>query len=240
MTTQTRVRSNGDDTWEQLMAEQAEGVLPRSFLHEGEIINAPSDENPLPMRVTDLNFRGYRKVWDTKTGDMSLQPYWLLWQAARKHHPDGTQMFTTADPHIPQDHGEDLFCPLNPNAPEEERFTGMGFKPCRKQHIPHMAAQQSHLEHSHKRAFIAIQQKFERIQREEDRELQLRAITAQERVAEAMLSQVGGGAPTRRTSISGTDTAVAGECDTCHEQITAKNKLGLNSKMRAHMRNAHN
>lgn len=233
MTIQQRVRANGDDTWEQLMAEQADGVLPGSFLHEGEIINIPSEENPLPMRVTDLNFRGYRKVWDTKTGDMSLQPYWLLWQAARKHHPDGTPMFTTADPKIVQDHGEDLYCPLNPNAPAEERFSGMGFKPCRKMHIPHMAAQQSHLEHSHKRAFIAIQRKFTQAQREEDRELQLRAITAQEKVAAAMLESIGNRAVPQRI------VDVVGECDICHEQLSAKRKLGLNSKMRSHMKRTH-
>lgn len=250
MTTKVeRVRPNGDDAWEQRVAQEAEGflteqlvneqdggVLPKSFLHMGEEIAMPTEELPVGLRVTDLNFKGYRRVWDTKTGQESLQPRWLLWQTARKRHPDKTPMFTTVDPHIPQDYGEDLYCPLNPGAPVDERFGGMGFKPCRKKHIPHMAAQQSHLEHSHKRAFLAIQRKFADVERQEDRELQLRGIRAQEKVAEAMLANVSGSTSTRRT---GTDT-VTGECDTCHEQLSAKSKLGLNSKMRAHDRNAHN
>ena len=245
MTTKTEIRPNGEDTWEQRVAQEAEGflteqlineqdggVLPRSFLHMGDEIAMPTEELPVGLRVTDLNFKGYRKVWDTKTGEMSLQPRWLLWQTARKRHPDRTRMFTTVDPHIPQDYGEDLYCPLNPEAPKEERFGGMGFKPCRKRHIPHLAAQQSHLEHSHKRAFIAIQQKFAQAQREEDRELQLRAITAQEKVAAAMLESVGNQVSAQRTAV--------GECDICHEQLSAKSKLGLNSKMRSHMKSTHN
>lgn len=211
MTTR-QIAPNGEDTWEQRVAQEAEeflgdsfttnqllleqegGVLPTSFLHEGEDITRPSQELPVGLRVTDLNFKGYRKVWDTKTGAMSLQPRWLLWQTARKHHDDGTPMFTLKDPKIPQDHGEDLFCPLNPKAPESERFSGMGFKPCKKQHIPHEAGRMSHVQHSHKRAWEAMKQRREDNLRQEDRALQLRVIEAQEKVANAMLTNMGGAA----------------------------------------------
>src|SRR3990167_1158539 len=129
--------------WDRVLAEQANSpeqfatVAPPSYMKEGELINRPTDNDPAPMRVRSLRFKGYVEVWDTVTGVKSLQPWWLLWQTMKKQRPDGSKVFTRTDPKIPPNHGADLFCYLNPASPESQRVKGMGFKPCTKQRIPH-------------------------------------------------------------------------------------------------------
>src|SRR3990167_4851582 len=115
----------------------------------------------------------------------------------------------------------------------------MGLKPCNegrgKRHIPNVAALQSHVEHSHKKAYVAIEQIRADRMRGEDRELQLRAITAQERVAQALLTRLDVVTPSpRRTSAA--ETSIMAECDYCHEQFTARTRAAVKAKKTLHMR----
>ena len=167
--------------WDGLMEEQADSVVPPGYMRSGEIVNRPTDDAPAVMRVSDLRFKGYVQVWDTQTGILSLQPWWLMWQTMRKKRPDGSLVFTRTDPKIAPNHGADLFCPLNPVSSEYPRLKGMGFKPCTKQHIPHEDALMRHVQKSHSRAWEAMERDREERIRQEDRKLQqdmLRAMTA--------------------------------------------------------------
>lgn len=193
-------RTEEDMQWDALIAAQNgdnADVVPLTdrgqFMRGGEIISDGSGEISSLMRVSDLRYKGYRPVWDTKTGQESLQPRWLLWQTMSKKHPDGTQAFTLVNPHIPPDYGEDLTCPFSPDAPLDQRVSGMGFKACNngrgKRHIPNHAALESHLQHTHPRAYAALERvKVER-QREEDRAMQLEAIETQNKLLKAMIER---------------------------------------------------
>jgi hypothetical protein len=193
MTTETAAQ------WDALVAGEAdaapespEGVSPDSFMQEGDIINAPSSEAPLAMRLSELRYKGYVRVWNTKTGDTSLQPWWLLWQTFRKKHPDGSLVFTRTDPKIPPNHGEDWHCPMNPNAPDDPRFVAvktMGFKECKKQHIPHLDALYQHLRKSHKRAWDAMERDEEERTREEGLSLQRESIATQQAFMKELMAQ---------------------------------------------------
>ena len=193
MTTETAAQ------WDALVAGEAdaapespEGVTPDSFMQEGDIINAPSTEAPLAMRLSELRYKGYVRVWNTKTGDTSLQPWWLLWQTFRKKHPDGSLAFTRTDPKIPPNHGEDWHCPMNPNAPDDPRFAAvktMGFKECKKQHIPHLDALYQHLRKSHKRAWDAMERDEEERAREEGLSLQRESIATQQAFMKELMAQ---------------------------------------------------
>ena len=169
------------EEWGELLAEQGRDVVPPGYMKDGEILNRPSDENPAPMRVNSLAFKGYVEVWDTQTGIKSLQPRWLLWQTMRKKRADGSLVFTRTDPKIAPNHGADLKCPLNPASPEHFRLKSMGFKECTKQHIPHQDALMRHVRKSHQRAWEAMEREREDRLREEDRQMQrdmLQALTA--------------------------------------------------------------
>lgn len=164
-----------DQQWEEVVNKE---VIPEGYMQPGEILNTPSADAPLAMRVHDLAFKGYKQVWDTVTGVKSLQPWWLLWQTFSKTREDGTPVFTDKDPGIAPNYGQDLKCYLHPDSPEAAQLLGMGFKPCRKQHIPHEAARELHLRYSHKSAHVAMERlRTERI-REEDRDLQKQVLTA--------------------------------------------------------------
>lgn len=173
--------------------EPNEGVNPSTYLKTGDVLVSPEGADPSGMHVSALRFKGYVEVWDTVTGDKSLQPWWLMWQTMNKRRPDGTLVFTRTDPHIAPNHGADLFCPLHPESPEFASLSGMGFKACKKRHIPHEAARTHHVRSSHKRAWDAIERARAERQRAEDRELQLATIASNTRLMEAVLANAAGG-----------------------------------------------
>ena len=189
-----------DREWEALLAEQGDavepasyrGVEPDGYLKTGDIINrGDTSETPAPMKISDLKFKGYVQVWDNVTGNESLTPWWLLWQTMRLRREDGTAMFTRINPHIPPDHGEDLFCPLNPKAPADQRFIGGGFKACRKQHIPNEDAQLKHVQSKHSRAYAAMERNRVTRERAEDRALQQEMVRSQQAAMEALAGAMG-------------------------------------------------
>lgn len=182
----TTTTANKTAEWNALITEEDGSVTPSSYSAAGDIINKPSEEMPAPMRVSDLRFKGYLRMWDTQTGVESLTPKWLWWQVERMKHPDGTQMYTRTDPQIPPNHGADLFCPLNPASGEYDRLKGMGFKPCRKRHIPNQAALLSHVKSSHKRAWVALEREREDRERQEGLDLQREAIAGQNAILKAL------------------------------------------------------
>ena len=164
--------------WDGLIAEQADSVVPPSYMQQGEILNRPTEANPMALRVSDLRFKGYVEVWDSRTGIQSLQPYWLLWQTMRKTREDGSLVFTRTNPHIEPNYGADLFCPLNPDSPEYSLLKGMGFQPCKKQHIPHQDGLMRHVKKSHSRAWDAMERERTEKIRNEDRKLQFDMLKA--------------------------------------------------------------
>ena len=154
-------------------------VVPPSNLQVGDQLVRPSSSDPSRVEVTDMRFKGYVQVWDTRTGVMSLQPWWLLWQTMRKRRSDGSLVFTQEDPKIPQNHGADLYCYLNPLSDSHERLQGFGFATCIKQHIPHQDGLMRHIRHSHNRLWDFLQSekeddrdRKEQEEREKDRALQ--------------------------------------------------------------------
>ena len=179
-------RDDPHSEWDDLVNSdlpEPQDVLPPGYLGTGEIINRPSEENPAPMKVSDLAFKGYVEVWDTRTGVLSLQPRWLLWQTMTKKREDGSQVFTLVNPQIPPSYGDDLMCPLHPESALYARLKGMGFATCPKRHIPNQAALNSHIEHSHKRTWAFMEQDRQDRIREEDRQLQRDMLEAMTKAA---------------------------------------------------------
>ena len=243
MTTMTKAAA--DAAWEELIADQSESA-PGTYLQEGQVLSRgqDGDESAAPIRVSDLRYKGYVQVWDTKTGDESLQPWWLLWQTMRKRHPDGTLVFTRTNPHIPPEYGEDLFCPLNPQAPKEQRFGGRGYKPCTKRHIPHWDGLQRHIKKSHPRASEAIERAKRDEERAEDRALAMETVQTQRDfmkallVRDATLSGIADVPEVRkpRQPATGDVTKV---CDVCQQEFHGTLTMAVVNKLGAHKRREH-
>jgi hypothetical protein len=228
MTSQAETKRPAETEWDALLSEGSDSVVPTSYSKEGDVINRPNEGAPSAMRISDLKFKGYKEVWDTRTGVKSLQPWWLMWQTMRKRRPDGSMVFTEIDPKIPQDNGEDLFCPLNPNAPVDVRFAeakGMGFKECIKKHIPNMAALMAHLNSSHKRAAAAINQAREEQDRQETMDLQREGIRTQQEFMNIMMSQASGQTLTQPRPDAPTSTVnldTESSCSECDKTFSGK------------------
>ena len=163
-------------------------------MREGEEINPPGYMQPGDKAsddvgnytVEDMAFKGYVKVWDNRTGVMSYQPKWLLWQTFTLKREDGSFIFTDKDPHIPQNYGLDLVCLLHPESPDYAMLKGLGFKPCLKKHTPTKVALDDHMRLSHKRAYAAMKEHMTEQRREEDREMQREAIRSNQELIRAM------------------------------------------------------
>ena len=205
MTTQDTVATaEAEEAWREAIAEEPETVakLPDGFLKEGEVISTPSESSPSASRVTSLRYKGYLPYWNTHTGGYNECPHWFRWQVAQMTHEDGTKMYTFADPHIAPNYGQDLCCPLNPASPDYHRIEGLGFKVCKKAHIPHQDALEAHVQKSHKRASTALRRESENRIRDEDRELQRETLRSNQELLRAM---IGGAAPTATIAPNPTD-----------------------------------
>lgn len=166
-----------------------EDVVPPGYMKEGD---TGQDETG-NYTIEELAFKGYVKVWDNRTGVMSYQPRWLLWQTFQLKRPeDGSFIFTDKDPVIPQNYGLDLVCLLHPDSPDYPMLKGMGFKPCIKHHTPTKTALDDHMRLSHKRAYAATKEHMTEKRREEDRELQKEAIRSNQELIRAMAGAVAG------------------------------------------------
>ena len=225
-----------EQQWNALIAEQAESA-PGSFLQEGEVLNRGDGDVPGQMRVSALQYNGYAEVWHTRTGDKSLQPWYLLHQTMRKRFGDGARelVFTRTNPNIPPEYGEDLFCPLNPEAPVEERFEGRGFKPCTKRHIPHWDALQRHIRKSHGRAWDAMERDREDRERETDRALQRQNIESQGKFMQAMMQNAASPRPTAPVLAK----VAVKACELCGQEFQAALPLAAAAKLKAHKKREH-
>lgn len=162
-----------------------EDITPPGYLKEGD----QGQDEAGNYTITELAFKGYVKVWDNRTGVMSYQPRWLLWQTFQMKRPDGSFMFTDKDPGIPQNYGLDLVCQLNPESPDFPRLQAMGFKPCLKKHTPTKIALDRHMQKKHKDAYAALEVHRTKTEREEDRALQLEAIRSNQELMRAMMTR---------------------------------------------------
>lgn len=235
----TAARQQLDREWQaqlDALGDTGNEIVPQTergpYLQGGEILSSGDGEVSGLMRISDLEFKGYVPVWDTKpdgSGE-SLQPRYLLWQTMRKRHEDGSQAFTLRNPHYPPNYGEDLTCPFSKDAPEDQRIDGIGYKSCNngrgKHHIPNQAALESHLMHSHKRGYAAILRRRAERERQEDRELQLEQLRTQTMLIQAM-------APQAAATVAAGNQVVR-ECGACGEVVSGSKGIVFNKLWKAH------
>jgi hypothetical protein len=183
--------AEAEEAWRESVSEGGNTVekLPDRFLKVGEIISTPSESSMVESHVSSLRYKGYLPYWDTKTGVYNECPHWFRWQVALMTHEDGTKMYTFTNPHIAPNYGQDLCCPLNPASPEYHRIDGLGFKLCKRVHIPHQDALEAHVQKSHKRAAAALRRDREERIRDEDRELQRETLRSNQELLRAMLGR---------------------------------------------------
>lgn len=223
--------------WEDLIAGMGDEVEPDTYMKPGELLSSPDTarQDGFAQRVNSLEYKGYVRVWDTRTGIESLQPRWLLWQTMQKTREDGTRVFTTQNPHIPQEHGSDLKCPLHPDSPDHDRLVGMGFRPCKKQHIPHQDGLMRHIRKSHVRMWEVLEEEKRQRERDEDRALQRETLQVM-----TGLAQRGAVAEYVPNTPEAPERPYAAICEQCSKEFRGVSQRAANAAVRMHKRHCKN
>lgn len=145
------------------------------WVHEG------TEEVPMPIRVSDQLSAGYVYIWDTRTGDRSLTNRQMLTLQLSKRREDGSQVFTMADPKIPQIIGE-FKCMLHKDDPNRADYDRRKLPICNRENLASLQDVKDHMKHRHRREWASIEEERLRLKEEakeeREREFQKEMIAA--------------------------------------------------------------
>jgi hypothetical protein len=132
----------------------------------------------LEAQTAKVESAGYVKIYDTKTGEMSLCNRNMLTHHLKKRRPDGSIVFTTIRPKFAPKRGQ-LKCLLHPDSPNRQHYDEMGLAVCKKSNITSPYQVIRHMQKRHKVEYGTIKEEEarlekqrERAERQEDRKLQ--------------------------------------------------------------------
>lgn len=128
-----------------------------------------------PMEVASVAAPGKVFIYDTKTGERSRIPRYMLSRKLENVRNDGSRVFTTEDPGVVMG-GYQIKCYLHPDDPNRDHYDGLGFPVCRKANLRDPYNRELHMKKRHPQEWGAIQQEAETQKRDEDRELNRRLL----------------------------------------------------------------
>ena len=191
-----------------------------------------------PMVMTPTKSAGYITLRRNSDGKLVSINRNQLNERLKQRLDDGRPAWLSPkDTWIPKGVTKSLMlkCLLHYAHPDRARMDALGLPVCstNKQNIPDQATLTRHMAKKHKDSWAAIQQDITR-QREDKRD------ATQERMAEALTASLTGNrtvaAPKAQVAPTAIPESVSHECEVCHIVVTAAGKLGLASKVKAHMK----
>jgi hypothetical protein len=173
--------------------ETEELVLKAEAVAESQI-TLEGDKNPdIEGQVAEVKSAGYVKMYDTRTGELSLCNRNVLRHHLEKKRPDGSLVFTTVKPKFAPKRGT-LKCMLHPDSPDREIYDRMGLPVCMKSNLTSPYQVIRHMQKRHKVEYATIKEEEARIERErvraerkQDREIQEAILKAASSSKEAPL-----------------------------------------------------
>lgn len=232
----------------------------------GESLSSNGSE--ISGEVTDIRYKNLVSMWARETGIHSYAlPYMVADLAKQRIKPidgitgplTGQSVFVFRYEDVPlsireRPEGTKLPCYLNSNHPLAAKWHAMGFVACIKVNIPSQAALESHMAHSHKRAWATIQKDEEDRVRDEDREFSRANTLALQALVERLASgqqltpaeTVGsvGQEAIRQVVSDVPDEPIPTvpyvvTCETCELEVTGKSMAGALASLRAHEKREH-
>ena len=197
----------------------------------------------------DVEHPGRVFVYDIRNGERSevlAHPDYLRQQLLKTDREPsspffGRRIFTTVKPAIEPFRGISL-CPLHKDHPDSANYRKLGLRTCPKANLLNEREAQSHMELKHKREWGTIEAERQRQIEAEERELRRLNIESLSR-AFAVPAQPASAAPEAPVSAAAASvtppSGAAVRCPDCNEEITAKNRGGINLKMKSHQRKFH-
>ena len=192
----------------------------------------------------DVEHPGRVFVYDQRDGERSevlAHPDYLRAQLLKTDRDPasphfGKRIFTTVKPLITPFRGVSL-CPLHKDHPDSSAYRSLGLRPCRKSNLLNEREALSHLKLKHKREFETIESERQRKIQDEERELRRLNIESLSRAFGPAPKEVPEAAPA--ITPTGAAFPVSVPCPDCGIELTAKNRGGINLKMKAHRTKLH-
>lgn len=169
---------NGEGTSDDALIEElcleAESALEPGDISDKEqtIIHRGDEEAPVPIRGK-VSSAGYVKIYNTRTGDVSLTNRNMLNAQLRKRFPDGDKerVYTTRPMALKRAKGAYL-CMLHKDSPNRDLYERLGLPDCRKSNLTSPFQVARHMQKRHPMEWQAIE--TERLSAEKQQELDWR------------------------------------------------------------------
>lgn len=214
----------------------------------GESLNSSNSE--ISGEITDIRYRNQISIWNRATGVHSYALPYMAGDLAKQRILEGPyagqSAFVFRHSDIPAEilnrpESIKMKCYLHIEHPDSSRYLSMGFASCKANGIPSQAALESHMTHSHKRAWETIQRDAIDKERAEEREINRENLEALRALArQAVSQQVVTPAPVSETVV---DTTEQGDyhvtCSTCNQDFSGKTMPGAIVSLRAHEKREH-
>ena len=207
--------------------------------------NLQSSNEDISGEITDIRYRNNISIWNRESGVHSYAlPYMaadLAKQRIKTGPYAGQSAFVFRKSDIPAEvmnrpQSPKMPCYLHAEHPTSSRWLSMGFASCTTKNIPSQAALESHMWHSHKRAWETIQKD------EADKQLNDERALARENLA-ALQALVQQAATTVTPAPSPVETTEQEDyhlvCDICNEDFSGKSRAGASASLRAHEKREH-
>ena len=156
---------------EELMYAAEEAIVEDSA-KEGDLVNRPSADNPLGMRVDEVLSAGHVWVYDIRNGDRSrINRNNLQVQLGKLDPETGKRVFTTDKnyPGMPDPVVGQYKCILHKDSPDREKYDQQGFPVCRKSNLMSPSEVENHARNRHQQEWRQIQEARQR-ERDDRRE----------------------------------------------------------------------
>jgi len=149
--------------------EKEEEILKAEAVAESQITIEGETNPDIEAQVAEVKSAGYVKMYDTKTGELSLCNRNVLRHHLEKKRPDGSFVFTTVKPKFAPKRGK-LKCMLHTDSPDRETYNLMGLPVCMKSNLTSPYQVIRHMQKRHKVEYATIKEEEARRERERTRE----------------------------------------------------------------------
>ncbi len=138
------------------MVREAKSAPEPGTIKAGQVLHQGDDSAPAPQVALKLKSAGYAYIWDNRTGEMSITNMNMLRAQLDKKREDGSQVFTTINPHIKLKRGS-LKCMLHKDSPNRAHFTELGLAICTKSNLTSPYQVIRHMQRRHHQEWETIE-----------------------------------------------------------------------------------
>jgi hypothetical protein len=223
---------------------QMQSLKSNVGLIEGEILNAEASDadGSYDQSVAAVRYQDKDRIsmWSMATGAHSYALRYMVPEFAKQQDAKKKPIWAFRESDIPEKVREmrlkvtKLRCFLHVDEPGSDKLFAMGFHSCIAASIPTTEARERHMKSSHSNALRALIQERSDRERSEDRE--------DRQITRDLLRTIAGGQQPA-TAIAKAEVEpkklIQQACEQCDLVLESTSKVGLSSKMRAHIRKTH-